>query len=273
MTFQNEENHYRRLVFEQNLAKISAHNADETQTYEMGVNQFTGLTQEEFEQTYLGAVPPADAELFLEDEILEPITNDIDWTTKGGVSRVKNQGQCGSCWAFSATGVAESMAKIKKGQSVDLSEQQLVDCSSSYGNHGCNGGWPSSALKYVIAKGLASQSEYPYKAKTNSCAKQGGNFKISSQSSMTGCSGLQNGINSEPISVTVDASKWSSYRSGVFSTCGTSINHAVLLVGIVGGNWKIKNSWGTSWGESGYIRLAGGKSTCGVCQYAGTVPK
>ena len=203
-------------------------------------------------------------------ETYEVPSNDIDWSTKGKVSNVKNQGQCGSCWAFSATGVCESWARIK-GQSPSLSEQQLVDCSGSYGNHGCNGGWPSKALQYVKDKGLASESEYPYTAHTQTCKKQGGSFKISGQKSYSGCSGLTNGINSEPISVTVDASKWSSYKSGVFNNCGTSINHAVLLVGVVGGNWKIKNSWGTGWGETGYIRLANG-NTCGVCQYAGVVP-
>jgi len=148
----------------------------------------------------------------------------------------------------------------------------LVDCSSSYGNHGCNGGWPSSALKYVAAKGLASGSEYPYVAKNQQCKKEGGSFKISGQNSFSGCNGLTSGINSQPISVTVDAGKWSSYKSGVFNNCGSSINHAVLLVGVVGGNWKIKNSWGTSWGESGFIRLASG-NTCGVCAHAGVVPK
>lgn len=192
---------------------------------------------------------------------------DIDWVAKGVVSPIKNQGQCGSCWAFSTTGVLESYAR-QKGQSVSLSEQQLVDCSGSYGNQGCNGGWPSSALKYVIAKGIASESEYPYAAKTQSCKKDGGSFKISSQAALSGCSGLQNGIQSRPISVTVDARNWSPYRSGVFSNCGSGIDHAVLLVGIVDGNWKIKNSWGTSWGEQGYIRLASG-NTCGLCVYAG----
>ena len=88
---------------------------------------------------------------------------------------------------------------------------------------------------------------------------------------MSGCNGLSNGINSSPISVSVDATNWSRYGGGVFNNCNASINHAVLLVGVVGGNWKIKNSWGTSWGESGYIRLASG-NTCGVCAYPGVVP-
>ena len=155
---------------------------------------------------------------------------------------------------------------------VDLSEQQLVDCSRPQGNQGCNGGWPSSALKYVAANGIASQSEYPYAGRDQSCAKNGGSFKISGQKSFSGCSGLSSGINSEPISVTVDATNWGSYRGGVFNNCGAGINHAVLLVGVAAdGSWKIKNSWGTSWGESGYIRLTTG-NTCGLCQYAGVVP-
>lgn len=218
---------------------------------------------------FLGTIPPIN-EVANTNNDFEAPSNDIDWTTKGGVSRVKNQGQCGSCWAFSATGVMESWAKIK-GQNPDLSEQQLVDCSKPQGNHGCSGGWPSSALNYVKANGIASESEYPYTAKDGTCRKQGGSFKIGGYKSDSGCNGLTSDINNHPISVTVDASNWSSYKSGVLSACKTSINHAVLLVGVVGGNWKIKNSWGTGWGEGGYIRLAGG-NTCGVCQYAGVVP-
>lgn len=261
------EEDFRRIVFEKNFAVISKHNADKTQTYKMGVNQFTAMTDEEFFNTYLDPKPEVAA---VND--VAPVPNaDIDWTTKGGVSPVKNQGQCGSCWAFSATGVMESAAKIK-GQNVNLSEQQLVDCSASYGNHGCNGGWPSSALNYVKDHGIASESEYPYTATTKACARQGGSFKIASYSSASGCTGLSNAIQGRPVSVTVDATNWNKYSSGVFGNCATSINHAVLLVGIVGGNWKIKNSWGTGWGEAGYIRLTGTANTCGVCAYAGVYP-
>ena len=266
-----EQELYRRIIFESNVAQIEAHNADPTQTYTMGVNQFTALTQEEFEHIYLSAIPPSDAIMLSNREDIELPNGDIDWTTKGRVSGVKNQGQCGSCWAFSATGVCESWA-LGKGQKVSLSEQQLVDCSGSYGNHGCNGGWPSSALKYIQAKGIASESEYSYTAKTGTCKKDGGSFKIAGQGSFSGTSGLASGIQSQPISVTVDASNWSSYRSGVFSNCGKSINHAVLLVGVISNNWKIKNSWGTGWGAGGYITLASG-NTCGIGQYAGVVPK
>lgn len=260
------EEDYRRIVFQRNVEKINKHNADKTQTYKMGINQFTAMTQEEFVNTFLDPKPEVPAPV----ETEAPVPNDIDWVSQGKVSRVKNQGQCGSCWAFSATGVMESVA-LQAGKNVDLSEQQLVDCSASYGNHGCNGGWPSSALNYVKAVGIASESEYPYAAQTRSCSKNGGSFKISSYASATGCAGITNAINASPVSVTVDATNWGSYKSGVFNNCAASINHAVLLVGVAGGNWKIKNSWGTGWGEGGYIRLAGG-NTCGVCAYAGVIP-
>lgn len=264
------EEFYRRAIFEKNLMLVEKHNADATQTYKLAINQFSAMTNEEFAATYLsGLVVPEGVTPMVGHES-EPVSNDIDWTTKGGVSRVKNQGSCGSCWAFSATGVIEAFYKVK-GQTVDLSEQQLVDCSKPQGNHGCNGGWPSSALNYVKAYGITSESAYPYTARDGACSTQGGATKISGQSSFSGCNGLQNGINGKPVSVTVDATNWSHYSSGVFNNCGASINHAVLLVGVVGGNWKIKNSWGTGWGEAGFIRLASG-NTCGVCAYAGVVP-
>ena len=264
-----EEEAYRRLIFEKNVIEIEAHNADHSQTYKKGVNQFTVYTEQEFAEIFLTPMPMVGF-----PEVDETMANlgDIDWVAKGDVSRIKNQGQCGSCWAFSATGVMESIFFIKGQKNADLSEQQLVDCTRPQGNQGCNGGWPSSALKYVQANGIASEAEYPYVGRDQACKKQGGNWKIAGFNSLSGCNGLSSGINNSPISVTVDAGRWSSYRSGVFNTCGSSINHAVLLVGIVGGNWKIKNSWGTSWGEGGYIRLATG-NTCGLCQYPGVVSK
>jgi len=262
-----EEEAYRRLIFEKNVILINKHNADHTQTYKKGINQFTIYTDEEFATRFLTPMPMVGFPQY--DEKYE-ILGDVDWVSQGKVSAVKNQGQCGSCWAFSATGVLESWA-LFKGQNVNLSEQQLVDCSRSYGNQGCNGGWPSNALKYVQAKGIASTSQYAYVGKDQACKLDGGSFKIAGQKSASGCAGLSSAINSEPVSVTVDATNWSSYRSGVFNNCAANINHAVLLVGVAGGTWKIKNSWGTSWGESGYIRLAAG-NVCGLCNYAGVIP-
>ena len=263
-----EEEAYRRLIFEKNMINIQKHNADATQTYKMGVNQFSVFTTEEFAERVLTprplvGVPKADETM--------NIIGDVDWTAQGKVSPVKNQGQCGSCWAFSAVGTLESYY-LFKGQTTNLSEQQLVDCTRAQGNQGCNGGWPSSALSYVRANGIAATSEYPYVARDQACQRNGGAWKISGVSSFNGCNGLSSQINNSPVSVTVDATNWSPYRSGVFSNCAANINHAVLLVGVVGGTWKIKNSWGTGWGEAGFVRLAGG-NTCGVCAYAGVYPQ
>lgn len=263
----SNEEQYRKMIFEKNLVIINKHNTDDSQTYKMGINQFTAMTDDEFAQIYLDPKP---AVSFVDNE--EPIvTADVDWVSKGGVSPIKNQGACGSCWAFSATGVLESWSKIKKGQSVSLSEQQLVDCSRSYGNQGCNGGWPSSALKFVKDHGITTESAYAYTAKDGTCKATTGSFKISGYNNNSGCNGLSSALQSMPVSVTVDATNWSKYSSGVFSNCGTGINHAVLLVGATGSNWKIKNSWGSGWGESGFIRLSLG-NTCGVCAYAGVTP-
>jgi cathepsin L len=264
-----EEEAYRRLIFEKNLVLINKHNADHTQTYKMGVNQFSIFTTEEFATRFL--TPMTMLGLTQNNNNDYKVIGDVDWTTQGKVTKVKNQGSCGSCWAFSAVGVLESFY-LFKGQTTNLAEQQLVDCSRPQGNQGCNGGWPHSALTYVQANGITTETAYPYVAKDQTCKTQGGAFKIAGYNSYSGCNGLSTQINNSPISVTVDATNWSPYRTGVFTNCGTGINHAVLLVGVVGGAWKIKNSWGTGWGEAGYIRLGGG-NTCGVCAYAGVVPK
>ena len=165
------------------------------------------------------------------------------------MTKVKNQGQCGSCWAFADIATSESWALVKSRTTYDLSEQQLIDCSTSYGNQGCNGGWPSSALKYIVTNGVTTEGSYPYVARQQSCQKNGGTFKISGINYVSAaCSALSSSIAVQPIAVAVDATNWSNYSSGVFNSCSISINHAVLLVGIVSGNWKIKNSWGANWG-------------------------
>mgnify|MGYP001189064807 CR=1 FL=1 len=196
---------------------------------------------------------------------------DIDWTYLGKVTGVKNQGSCTSGYAFAATGVTESFF-LKKGIFVLLSEQQIIDCTRSQGNQGCNSGWPSSALNYMTFSGITTSSQYPYVGKDQTCRIAGGAYKIAGYTSYPGCNGLTSQLNNSPIAVTVDATNWSPYRSGIFSNCASNINHAVLLVGITGGNWKIKNSWSTGWGEAGYMRMAS-RNTCGICIYAGVVPR
>jgi len=255
-----QEDSYRRIIFKNNLEIIEKHNQDNTQTYKMGLNQFSAYTDAEFVSLFLN--PRENPSINTIQEVPEFI-GDIDWTTQGQVSPIKNQGSCGSCWAFSAVAVLESWA-LSKGQKVNLSEQQLVDCSKSYGNEGCNGGFNYKGLAYVKDHGIASTAEYPYTAKTQTCKVQGGSFKISAVNTVKGCANIQNAIQARPIGVSADATNWSRYSSGIFNNCGRNLNHDIQLVGLTTTYYKIKNSWGASWGENGFIRLAPG-NTCGVC--------
>lgn len=255
---------YREKVFNDNVAKIAEHNADETQTYKTGVNQFSDLTQAEFATTYLTLKVNKKFENAV-SSVETPIVGDVDWVAQGKVTGVKNQGSCGSCWAFSANGAIES-AYLLRGSNLNLSEQQLVDCSTGYGNHGCQGGWMDSAFQYVRDHGLTSTAAYPYAAVNQGCKIDSGDARISGFVDVPGCDNLANALNQQPISVAVDASNWSGYRSGVFTNCGSSVNHGVLLVASSEGYWKIKNSWGNTWGEAGFIRLGRG-NTCAICNY------
>jgi len=259
------ENAYREKIFLENLAKMHAHNSDEFRTYSMGINQFSALTEEEFISTYLGYIPQSDN--VVEEDGTDVHLGDVDWMSQGAVTPIKNQGQCGSCWAFSTTGGLEGLSKLAYGELKSFSESQLVDCSSSYGNKGCQGGLMDNAFKFVKAKGIVTEEEYPYEAKQNKCKIPGGPFKISGFTDIKTCNALATALNERPVSVAVDASKWSTYKGGVFSTCGTQLNHGVLLVGATEKEWKVKNSWGTTWGENGTIRLARG-NTCGICNVA-----
>ena len=180
---------------------------------------------------------------------------------------IKNQGQCGSCWAFSTTGGLEGLSKLAYGTLESFSESQLVDCSGAYGNHGCNGGLMDNAFKFVKAKGIVHEDEYPYVPKVNKCKIATGDFKISGYTDVKSCTALANAITGRPVSVAVDASNWSPYKSGIFSNCRTQLNHGVTLVGVKDGNWWVKNSWGPSWGEQGFIRVKTG-NTCGICNAA-----
>jgi len=274
------EEFFRRFsIFKFNVDFIFNHNSGNS-TYECGVNQFSDLTSAEFKAIYLGFKPElADSSskvISLRDLEAVPIEAgaSIDWTTKGAVTPVKNQGNCGSCWAFSTTGGVEGVVQIKHGHLTSLSEQALVDCAGAYGNQGCNGGLMDSAFKYVKANGLPTEAAYPYKGVNGACKA----FTASADTKITGYvdvahteSALLNAVNIEPISVAIEAdqSGFQNYKSGIFSgACGKNLDHGVLTVGYgTSGTtdyWKVKNSWGTSWGEAGYIRMIRGQDECGI---------
>jgi C1A family cysteine protease len=258
---------YRMAVYYSNFIYIEMENARQSE-YELGANAFMDLTQEEFTSRYLSFVPE-DYEYPTQTEDFEYVpTNGVkNWITEGKVGPVLNQGSCGSCWAYSAAETVQSFWSISKGSLPSLSEQQLVDCTGSYGNQGCNGGWPSYALNYVKASGITTTAAYPYTGRDGACRTQGGAYKVSQVKTSAGCGALTNNINVQPTSVCVDATNWSFYKSGVFSNCAANINHAVLAVGYDNsGNWIIQNSWGTSWGQQGYMTLKTG-DTCAICEY------
>tara|TARA_Y100000817_G_C16861180_1_gene545856 strand:+ start:3651 stop:4487 length:837 start_codon:yes stop_codon:yes gene_type:complete len=194
---------------------------------------------------------------------------DFDWRKKNKVSSVKNQLQCGACWAFSTSGAVEGAWAIQNNVLYNLSEQELIDCSDSYGNQGCKGGSMNLAYKYIIDNGLCANLSYPYVAQNNICQKNNCEsiVKISDYSQVTvnNEKALKRSLYKRPISVAIQANKRSfqMYQSGIYSDldCGTQLDHGVLLVGYgydLLNNmdyWIVKNSWGPSWGENGYIRI------------------
>jgi len=270
-------------IFRVNLDTIITHNEGK-HSWTMGVNEFCDLTLAEFKATHFGADRPLLESLpsttfSLHNRVTLP--DSVDWREKGVVTPVKNQGSCGSCWAFSVTGVVEGAVAIKTGQLNSLSEQQLVDCSQPFGPQGCNGGWPSDALKYIISnKGLCTEADYPYKGTGGSCQEKSCTPVDSITSVVTVPANdelsLKAAAAQNPVSVCLDATSFMMYSGGVFdSSCGTQLDHAVLVVGYgtdAGKDfWLVKNSWGASWGEQGYIRLLrhetkGTMGQCGIAQ-------
>ena len=218
-------------------------------SWTMGINQFSDITQAEFIKNNLGELGSSDSNKDYDKSIT---VGDVDWVTQGKVTSVKNQGNCGSCWAFAATAVHESYQIMKNSAaiSISLSPQQLVDCAtgSPYNNNGCNGGLGLHGLQYIRDLGQTTEQAYPYKAVNQRCQGQSGSYKIKTVSQTTGCTPMETALTSSPVAVRVDASNWSTYKSGIFNSCAENHNHAVFLVGSSGAYWKIRNSWGTTWG-------------------------
>merc|ERR1712224_718146 len=253
MQFNGEEEAAREAIFNANIATIEAENSAGN-TYTLGVNQFTHLS---LDDAHLG-----------EMEVRTDIADSLDWSTNAAVvNPVKDQGQCGSCWAFSAVGTVESAYALAAGKLGSYAEQQLVDCSTNGGSQGCNGGFNQYGIQYIGSTGIAAESSYPYTARDGSC-RASSVSKALSAGSVAGYksvgknnAALQSALTSAPISVTVDAdNSWQSYRSGVLSkSCGIfgQIDHAVIAVGYDSSadTFKIRNSWGASWGEGGYVRI------------------
>ena len=296
-TFQNkfskkyetvQELEERFQIFRFNVRAIIMHNMDYTQNFTMGINQFTDLTPQEFKTLYVSGLNTNQevdtsgygCETYSSSAYGTPTS--VDWRTQNVVTSVKDQGQCGSCWSFSSTGAVEGAWSIHTGTLVDLSEEQLVDCATgrSYGSHGCSGGQMDGAFKYVIEHGQCSLASYPYVSGSGqagtckscspvahlySCADVKPNDQLS----------LKAAVAQQPVAIAIEADTkyFQSYSGGILtsSSCGTSLDHGVLVVGYGEENgikyFTVKNSWGTTWGENGYIRIARSDLTndAGIC--------
>jgi C1A family cysteine protease len=283
------ERDYRESVFDRNIQKIAKHNAHR-HSWKMAANKFADLTAKEFSRLYLsGGYNNAthnrvkDYNWTMLSSNVSALPTSVDWSAKGAVTPVKDQGQCGSCWAFSTTGALEGAWFVKNKALVNLSEQQLVDCSVSEGNQGCNGGLMDYGFQYVIDnKGLTTDKAYPYTATgPNNCVAKGlpvaataSGFKDVPTNSQTA---LMTAVVQQPVAIAIEADQdsFQLYSSGVLTkSCGTNLDHGVLLVGYgsLGGldYYKVKNSWGQDWGMNGYVLLGrgpqynGASGQCGI---------
>jgi C1A family cysteine protease len=278
------EEAFRKGIFASNVAKISQHNEEFARgehNWNMAVNQFTDLTHAEFMEMQtlrIPDMPHAERKYRMTSKVM---AGDVDWRDSGMVTDVKDQGQCGSCWAFGAVASMEAAHFEKHGSTLQMSEQQIVDCDNR--NSGCNGGWYDTAWQYVQEEGgLESMADYPYTGRDGSCKAGQAEFV----SGISGCVGgpnsfcdnhgkngdeedLKKMINDRPIAVAVDATPFQFYSSGIMDCRNYhSINHAVTSVGYVdGSHYIVKNSWGKSWGESGYVRVGMGGNPCGIADY------
>lgn len=290
----HSEEALRRQIWLENRKTVLVHNmlADQgIKSYRLGMTYFADLQNEEYKHlisrgclgTFNASMPRTGSTFFRLPEGTE-LPGEVDWRQRGYVTGVKDQKQCGSCWAFSATGSLEGQTFKKTGKLVSLSEQQLVDCSGDYGNMGCGGGLMDYAFKYIqVNGGIDTEESYPYEAEDLKC-------RFNPQTIGATCTGYVDVKQGDedalkeavatigPVSIGIDASpdSFQLYESGVYDEpecSSTELDHGVLAVGYGTDNgkdyWLVKNSWGVEWGDQGYIKMSRNKNNqCGVATAA-----
>ncbi|ALC42822.1 CG6357 [Drosophila busckii] len=280
----------RKLNFEKKVRQIEEHNKrfhNGEESYEMGINQYSDMSYEEFAEKVTPQLNPEE-HVVNEQTTYQPsgraVPDSIDWRTRGAVTPVKNQGTCGSCYTFAAAAAMEGAYYLKTGSLYPLSEQNLLDCTtvSPYSNMGCNGGWASRSLQYIVNNGgIDYEYYYPYDGALGKC-RYNYSYRGATARKVINVAAGENNLKAAvgekgPVAVSIYSSDaFNNYKSGVFTdnNCnGRGTNHLVTVVGYgtdsyYGDYWLIKNSWGTWWGEQGYMRMARNRNNmCLVASY------